>query len=135
MPQVSESRDQRQFRRYSVTFPCTVNTKKVRRGAERTVLQTETLDVSAGGLFFTAKADFKIGTKIECTLRLPIKSSRDNPVTIHCRGEIVRVVPLLAGAIGVGATINSVKFANPTQLPQLMEEAPPQRRSEHRRQD
>ena len=115
MPQVSGSRDQRRFQRYSVNFPCAVKTKRVRRGSEPPVLQTETLDVSAGGLFFTAKADFEIGTKIECTLRLPIKSTRNNPVTIHCRGEIVRVVSLPAGAIGVGATIHSVKFANPAR--------------------
>ena len=126
MPQVSESRDQRQFRRYSVNFPCTVKAKRVRRGAEPALLRTETLDVSAGGLFFTAKADLKIGTKIECTLRLPIKSSRDNPVTIHCRGKIVRLVSLPAGAIGVGAAIHSVRFVNPTQLQQLMREAPSQ---------
>ena len=116
MPQASESRDQRKFRRYSVNLPCTVKPKKVRRGTERAALQTKTLDVSQGGLFFTAKADFKIGTKIECTLRLPIKTARNTPVTIHCRGEIVRVVPLESGAIGVGATIKSFKFSNPAQL-------------------
>src|SRR3972149_3050043 len=100
MHQLSESRDQRKFRRYLVNLPCTVKSKKVRRGAERTALQTKTLDVSQGGLFFAAKSDFKIGTQIECTIRLPIKSSGNNPVTIHCRGEIIRVVPLAAGAIG-----------------------------------
>ena len=116
MPQVSKATDQRRSRRYSVSFPCTVKTtKKISRGAERRVLHTQTLDVSAGGLFFTAKAGFKVGAKIECTLRLPIKSSRDGPLTIHCRGEIVRVVSLPEGAIGVGAAIHSVKFINPTE--------------------
>ena len=116
MHQASASKDQRRFRRYSVNLPCTVKPKKARRGADRAALYTKTLDVSQGGLFFTAKADFKIGTRIECTLRLPIKSSRNTPVTIHCRGEIVRVVPLDSGAIGVGATIKSFKFSNPAQL-------------------
>lgn len=117
MPQVSESRDQRRFRRYSVSFPCTIKPKKTRRGLEQPALQTRTRDVSVGGLFFTVKRGLKVGTEIECTIRLLTKSSRNAPVAIHCRGKIVRIVRQDGSTIGVGATIDSFRFIDSPTFP------------------
>ena len=113
--QVIESKDKRRFQRYPVNLACSIEPRTVRDRAGPATVQTQTKDMSAGGLFFIATADFKVGTKIVCTIQLPIKSARDNVLMIHCRGEIVRVVPLSQGGIGFGATIDSFKFVDSTQ--------------------
>ena len=73
-------------------------------------LQSETADVSKGGLFFAASADWKVGTEIECELRLPVMIFAGRPVGIRCRGTIARVVPQEEGRVGVGATITHYEF-------------------------
>ena len=117
MPQVSESKDQRKSRRYSVSFPCTVRPKKTRRGVDRPVLQTKTRDVSVGGLFFTVKRGLEVGTEIECTIQLPGKSSRNNPAAIYCRGKIVRIVRLGRGTMGIGPTIDTFRLTRSAEIP------------------
>ena len=117
MPQVSESKDQRKFRRYAVNFPCTVRPKKTRRGVDRPILQTETRDVSVGGLFFTVKRGLEVGTEIECTIQLPTKSSWNTPGAIYCQGKIVRIVRLGRGAMGIGATIDTFRLTPSAEFP------------------
>ena len=107
--------DQRRFHRYGVNFPCTVRPVHKRKGSKSPVetapvIEAETKDVSTGGLYFEASADWKVGTEIECMLRLPVKAFGGQPVAIRCRGKISRVTKKDSGSIGVGATIEHFEF-------------------------
>ncbi len=106
------SKDNRRFRRYGVRFPCTVKTKEGRKQRPGPELTVATEDVSRGGFFFITATALKVGTEIECTLQLPIKSLGKEPVTIRCRGEIARIIPMEGGKVGIGATIDSFEFVN-----------------------
>ncbi len=109
--------DQRRFHRYRVSFPCTVRPVRKRKGSKPPVetapaIEAETKDVSTGGLYFEASADWKVGTEIECLLHLPARVFGKQPVAIRCRGKITRVSKKDPGSIGVGAMIEQFKFQN-----------------------
>ncbi len=112
--------DQRRFHRYGVSFPCTVRLAKKRNSHKapvETAIEAETKDVSTGGLYFEASADWKVGTEIECLLYLPVKACGEQPVAIRCRGEIARVTQKAPGSIGVGATIKRFEFQHLEKMP------------------
>lgn len=104
------SEDQRRFRRYAVSFPCVVKPRKKRKSTEIPELRAETQDVSSGGIFFVASADWQIGTEIECELRLPVKALGGRPIGILCRGKVARIVKADDNRVGVGATIDHYEF-------------------------
>ena len=91
-------------------LPCRVKPRASRKSAALPELETETVDVSGGGLFFLASAQWTIGTAIEFDLDLPAHVGR-SPVGIRCRGIISRVIPQEGGRIGVGATIDHYKIS------------------------
>ena len=112
--------DQRRFHRYGVNFPCTVRSAKKLKSHKapvETAIEAETKDVSIGGLYFEASADWKVGTEIECLLYLPVKALGGQPVAIRCRGEIARVTQKAPGSIGVGATIKRFEFQHLEKMP------------------
>ena len=105
--------DQRRFHRYAVNFPCMVRPAKKRKSHKapvETAIEAETKDVSTGGLYFEASADWKVGTEIECLLHLPAKVTGRQLISIRCRGKIARVTQKAPGIIGVGATIEQSEF-------------------------
>ena len=82
-------------------------------GLRKTALlpeEVETTNVSGGGVFFLASAEWKIGTPIEFELDLPAHAER-SPVKIRCRGTITRLVPQEKGRMGIGATIDYYKIS------------------------
>ena len=102
--------ERRRFRRYAVSFPCMV--KPLRRGKSqsRFELETETRDMSRGGFFFVAPAERKLPSRIECLVRLPIKTPGGQAVAIRCRGKVVRMIAQESGSIGVAASIEQFEF-------------------------
>ena len=106
--------DQRRFRRYAVNFPCVVKPRKRRKSTEASELHAETQDVSSGGIFFVASAEWQIGTEIECELRLPVKAFGGRPIGILCRGKVARIVKADDNRVGVGATIDHYEFFHVT---------------------
>jgi hypothetical protein len=74
-------------------------------------LETETQDVSGGGLFFLASAAWTVGTVIEFELEIPAQVI-PQPARICCRGTITRVVPQQEGRVGIGATIDHYKISS-----------------------
>ena len=105
--------EQRRFRRYALQFPCVVRPKERRKKAAKSAIRVETKDISKGGLYFVAHADWKVGTAIECTIELPLQVFGGRRVGIQCRGKIARLVSETEGRIGVGATVDTFQF---TQL-------------------
>jgi hypothetical protein len=104
------SPNQRRFRRYGMKLPCRVKPRVSGNSPVLPELAVETLDVSGGGLFFLASAQWTIGTAIEFELDLPADIGR-RPVGIRCRGTITRVVPQEGGRTGIGATIDHYKIS------------------------
>jgi hypothetical protein len=104
------STNQRRFRRYGVKFPCRVKPRVSHRSPLLPQLEVETQNVSSGGLFFLAPAEWAVGTVLEFELDLPVRVLR-SPVSIRCRGTITRVVPQEGGRMGIGATIDHYKFS------------------------
>jgi hypothetical protein len=104
------SADQRRFRRYGVKLPCRVKVRAERKREILPPIETETMDVSGGGLFFLASAGLAVGTAIEFEMDLPplIVSS---PARIRCRGTITRIVPQEGELVGIGATIDYYKIS------------------------
>ncbi|MBI4442680.1 MAG: PilZ domain-containing protein [Acidobacteria bacterium] len=108
------TREQRRFRRFAVDLPCRVKPRKSRKAAAaESELRVNTQDISKGGLFFVAPADWQVGTDIECIIQLPVEAFGSPGVTIKCRGRIARTISLEGGGIGVGATIERFQFVRP----------------------
>ncbi len=76
----------------------------------------ETRNMSAGGLYFTAVAEWTVGSEVECLIQLPVKTFGGRPVGIRCRGKIARIESLEQGGIGVGATIEHFEFLHMEKL-------------------
>lgn len=112
------SPDQRRFQRFGVKLPCRIKTRTSRKGAAQPELKVETLDVSRGGMFFTAASNLTIGTAIEFELDLPALVV-GSPARIKCRGTITRVVPQSGGRVGIGTTIDHYKIARLAPLTPL----------------
>jgi len=91
-------------------LPCRVKPRASGKSPVLPELAVETLDVSGGGLFFLASAQWTVGTAIEFELDLPADVGR-RLVGIRCRGKITRVVPQEGGRTGIGATIDHYKTA------------------------
>ena len=118
MTRATTQSDQRRFRRYVLNLPCRVKPRKsVKRSGLLAELRTETQDVSGGGLFFVAPAEWIVGTELEVELYLPASASGEDPVAIRCRGKVARVVPQEEGRVGVGATIEQYRFFHPKETP------------------
>jgi hypothetical protein len=104
------SSEQRRFRRYDMRLPCRVKPRASRKSPMLPEFAVETMDVSGGGLFFLAPAQWSIGTAIEFQLDLPADGGR-RPVGVRCRGTITRIVPQEGGRVGIGATIDHFKIS------------------------
>lgn len=109
---VTPTADQRCFRRYALHFPCVVSPKKRGKKTTESGIRVETKNVSKGGLYFVARADWKVGTAIECVVELPLQVFGRQRAAIRCRGKIVRLVSETEGQIGIGATIESFYFVH-----------------------
>lgn len=102
--------DQRRFARYGVKLACHVRPWASRKSTLLPQLEVETQNVSSGGLFFVASAEWTVGTAIQFELDRPAHAVL-TPVKIRCRGIITRVVPQEEGRIGIGATIDHYRIS------------------------
>jgi hypothetical protein len=106
----TQTREQRRFHRYAVNLNCLVKLKGGRKAKALPEITAETKDVSSGGFFFVTSGEWKLGTELDCTLRLPIKAFGGQPVEIRCRGKVTRIVLQEGGGMGIGATIEHYEF-------------------------
>ena len=111
----AKSPDQRRFRRFGVKLPCRIKPWASRTSSGLSELEAETLDVSRGGLFFLASAEWTVGTALAFELDLPAHVV-PSPPRIRCRGTITRVVPQEGGRIGIGATIDHYKISRVSKV-------------------
>ena len=109
---VVPGKEQRRFRRYSVNFPCEIKPGKQAAKQAGKRISTHTQDVSCGGLYFSAPAEWKIGTPVEFVLHLPLMAMGRRPVALRCQGKVARIVEQEEERFGVGVTIERFEFVH-----------------------
>ena len=73
-------------KRFPLRLPITIRKPKSSRKHKGS-----TSDVSAGGAYFSADADFKVGSSIEFAITLPHQAlGTRKDVELHCSGRVVR---------------------------------------------
>jgi hypothetical protein len=93
---VSEAR--RTGKRFPLTLPITLKTKKSARSENAT-----TRNVSAAGVYIQANSKLEIGATIEFDITLPPEIvGTDKGVDIHCKGRVVRLEASKDGRNGKG---------------------------------
>jgi hypothetical protein len=72
--------------------------------------QTQTIDISAGGILFRSETDVEVGSVVEFTVAMPgdvLGSDRD--VLVKCQGRVVRCSEEPSGR-SVAVVIDEYKF-------------------------
>jgi hypothetical protein len=97
--------DRRTMRRFEMRLPAVVRPE----GASE--FQTETLNVSARGIFFYLDRAVSAGRKIEVTLTLPPHITLTGAVRVRFTARVIRVdQPLPSMRVGTAAMIESYEF-------------------------
>jgi hypothetical protein len=103
-------KDQRKNQRFDLRLPFEL----VRTGAQPVGKTGETLNLSSGGVLFTADADVQIGQPIEFMITLPTGRT-GAAVRLRCVGKVVRFEKEMAGSDSVAATLERFEFVRPKQ--------------------
>jgi hypothetical protein len=102
-----DSPDKRAIRRFALELPVTVTAAS----GEQIQATAKTKDVSSQGICFYCDAAMEFDSAIEFTLTLPAEVTMTEPISVHCRGKVVRVqseVP--EGRFAIAAAIDSYEF-------------------------
>jgi hypothetical protein len=92
--------DKRTTRRLPLALPV-----KVRVKADNE-LTSETVDVSARGVFFYLESAPDEGSEVEFTLTLPPEITLTEALRIHCSGRVIRIDREPSGRFGIAAAID-----------------------------
>jgi hypothetical protein len=105
MPQTAP--DRRAMRRFDMRLPAAVKLA----GSAVGELLTETLNVSARGVFFYFDRPVEKGARIEVTMTFPPHITLTDPVRVRFTASVVRTEePLAASRIGVAAVLEKYEF-------------------------
>lgn len=101
-------------KRFPLRLPITIRKPKSSRKH-----RGSTSDLSAGGAYFSADADFEVGANIEFAITLPHQAlGTRKDVELHCSGRVVRAEAAPAGSRagkrtrrkGLACVIDQYKF-------------------------
>jgi hypothetical protein len=88
MAEVSET-EKRAIRRFALELPVTVDAISETGEVLQAVAQTR--DVSSHGICFYCAAAMEVGAAIQFTVTLPTEVTMTEPISVQCRGTVVRV--------------------------------------------
>jgi hypothetical protein len=100
-------REQRKSRRFLIHLPVIVRWTD---GNLVEKAETETQDVSSGGLRFYLPKDLKRGSAVEILMTLPRQMLPAGPVRVLCRGRVVRTSLEGSDKVEVAAVIQRFQF-------------------------
>lgn len=100
--------EKRAIRRFALQLPVTVHA--VSNSGETLQAVAETRDVSSHGICFHCGAEMERGAAIEFTVTLPAEVTMTEPISVQCRGTVVRVQKNEDGKFAVAAAIESYDF-------------------------
>lgn len=96
--------DKRAIRRFALQLPVTLTTAGEPASAE-------TRDVSSHGICFYSDAAMERESVIEFTVTLPTEVTMTEPISVRCRGKVVRVENAEPGGrFAIAAAIDSYEF-------------------------
>ena len=99
--------DRRGMRRFDMRLPASVKAA----GLAADDVLTETMNVSAQGVFFYLDRPIAEGSQIEVTLTFPPHITLTDPVRVRFMARVIRVEqPLPMSRIGVAAAIEEYEF-------------------------
>jgi PilZ domain len=103
------AREKRAIRRFALDLPVTVTA----RSGESLQATAETRDVSSHGICFYCDSAMVRDSAIEFTLTLPKEVTMTEPVSVHCRGRVVRVDGNAGnGKFAIAAAIDSYELVS-----------------------
>jgi hypothetical protein len=100
-------REQRKSRRFLIHLPVIVRWTDGNLVEEA---ETETQDVSSGGLRFYLSKGLKRGSAVEILMTLPRQMLPAGPVRVRCRGRVVRTSLEGSDKVEVAAVIQRFQF-------------------------
>ena len=103
--------DRRTTERFPLNLPMTVRWT-TRSGITET--QTESEDVSSGGIYFYLSERIKDGLEVEIVLTLPHEVTLAGRARVQCHGRVRRSEVML-NRVGVAAQIDSYQFLHERQ--------------------
>ncbi len=117
--------EKRAIRRFALQLPVVVNA--VSDSGERLEAVAETRDVSSHGVCFHCNAEMQLGAGIEFTVTLPAEVTMTEPISVQCRGIVVRVQKNDDGRFAVAAAIENYDFvaSNEDRIFATASDAPP----------
>ena len=105
----ANSQERRAMRRFDMRLPAIVRVEGTQE------FHTETLNVSARGVFFYLDRPVNAGTKAEVTLTFPPHVTLTDAVRVRFSARVIRVEsPLPSARIGVAAMIEDYEFLRST---------------------
>jgi hypothetical protein len=101
------AQEKRAIRRFALQLPIVVTAA----AGETVQTAAKSRDVSSHGICFYCDAEMEQDAAIEFTLTLPIEVTMTEPISVRCRGKVVRVEKDKAGVrFAVAAEIQSYEF-------------------------
>lgn len=112
--------EKRAIRRFALQLPVVV--KAVSDSGETLNAIAETRDVSSHGICFHCGSAMEPGAVIEFTVTLPAEVTMTEPISVQCRGKVVRVEKKEDGRFAVAAQIENYDFLASEQMQELVDD-------------
>ena len=110
--EVDAAQEKRAIRRFALQLPVTVT------AMSGETVAAETRDVSSHGICFFCDSAMEPNSAIDFTVTLPTEVTMTEPISVHCRGTVVRVEKNQSGAkFTVAAEIDSYEFVASDEQP------------------
>jgi hypothetical protein len=103
-------------RRHTPRLKLRVALTVVSDNATRNPFRAESDDISAGGVHFTARRSFKVGTAIQILLQMPVALSGKNAQVRRCHGRVAHVRSDDPYRTGVGVQILYYEVLTPRSV-------------------
>ncbi len=98
--------EKRAMRRFALQLPVTVTATS----GEPVLALAQTRDVSSHGICFYCDSAMEPESPIEFTLTLPAEITMTEPISVRCRGKVVRVDGDESGRFAIAAAIENYEF-------------------------
>lgn len=103
-------RERRAMRRFTMKLPASVRVSGI-----PSEFPTETVNVSARGIFFYLDRWMAEGARVEVTMAFPRQVTLTDPVQVRFMARVIRVVPDTSPTrVGVAAVIEEYEFIRPS---------------------
>jgi hypothetical protein len=104
---------ERRTRRFPLHLPMTVRWT-TRSGISEA--ETESQDVSSGGIYFFLSEHIEEGSPVEIVVTLPAEDALESRTHLRCRGRVQRTDVIESNRVGVAAQIERYDFFTETRM-------------------